>query len=220
MAKSINSRKPAAKTAVKRSRPGTAVQPKGQHRAEEILLAARAVLVEEGYPALTTRKVAQRVGIRQSNVQYYFPAKADLVRALFETAIASNLQALTRKMESGRMTPKRRLVWTLDRFLASHADIEEQVFLRELWALSAHDPDVADVMNRFYERWVDAATESILKVNPEMDLRKAQRRALIIISMVDGLSLFHGAAGINHPAVRGIEKEVREVVLALAGGGG
>src|SRR5689334_13484450 len=66
-------RKTRAPAAVRRARAGTAVQTRGQRRVAEILLAARAVMVEDGYAALTTRKVAERVGVRQSNVQYYFP---------------------------------------------------------------------------------------------------------------------------------------------------
>lgn len=212
--------KPKPKTATSkvtggRARPGTAVQVKGQHRAEEILAAARAILVEEGNASLTTRKVAERVGIRQSNVQYYFPSRSELVRALFEQSIALNMEALARRMSQSKMTPIRRMIWTIDHFLGVHQHIEEQAFLRELWALSAHDPDVSQVMNRFYEGWVDMVTENILEVNPKMDRRKAQRRALLIISLVDGLSLFHGAAGIKHAAVNGIEKELRETVMAL-----
>ncbi len=205
-----------SKVAARRSRPGTAVQPKGQHRAEEILQAARAVLIAEGYPALTTRKVAQRVGIRQSNVQYYFPAKVDLVRALFEAAMAESTQALARRMAEGRMSPRQRMIWMLDQVLRSHHSPDEQKFQRELWALAAHDPDVAAVMNTFYERWVNLTAANLLLVNPALGSRRAQRRALLIISLVDGLSLFRGPAGLEHPALRGIEEEVRSAVLALA----
>ena len=106
------------------------VQPKGRHRAQEILQAARALLVENGYAALTTRKVAQRVGIRQSNVQYYFPAKVDLVRALFESSVAESMRPLARIVRK-RMSPERRLSWALDQFLQSHQSLEQQVFLRE-----------------------------------------------------------------------------------------
>jgi len=202
----------------RRARPGTAVQPKGQHRAGEILLAARAVLVEEGYAALTTRKVAQRVGIRQSNVQYYFPAKVDLVRALFESAIADHARAVARRMAEGRMSARQRLTWAIDQFMSSNQSLEEKAFLRELWAMAAHDPDVADAMNAFYRRWVDLTAANLLEISPELGLRRAQRRALVIVSLVDGLSLFHGAAGLDHPATRGIEAEVRAVVMSLASG--
>jgi AcrR family transcriptional regulator len=199
----------------RRARPGTAVQAKGKQRAADILRAARAVLVEEGYAALTTRKIAQRAGIRLSNVQYYFPAKADLVRALFAASVAESARQVTGRPPAAKLSPARLMMWSVDQFLRSHHTLEQQVFLRELWAMSAHDPEVAAVMNRFYERWIDLVTRTLLAASPELGRARAQRRALVIISLVDGLSLFHGAMSVDHPAVHGIEAEVREVVQAL-----
>jgi hypothetical protein len=72
-------------------------------------------------------------------------------------------------------------------------------------------------MSAFYERWVDLTTANLLSINPALGQRLAQRRALLIISLVDGLSLFRGPTALNHAAVRGIEEEVRAAVLALAG---
>jgi hypothetical protein len=89
-------------------------------------------------------------------------------------------------------------------------------FLRELWALSAHDLDVSRVMQGLYQRWVDLTTRNLMQMNPELGRPRAQRRALLIISLVDGLSLFHGATGLDHPAVSGIERELKDLVLALA----
>jgi hypothetical protein len=39
-----------------------------------------------------------------------------------------------------------------------------------------------------------------------------------MISLVDGLSLFHGATGLDHPAVAGIDRELRDLVLAMTRG--
>lgn len=196
-------------------RPGTAVGDKGRARAREILRAARRILVEDGYAALTTRRVADAVGIRQSNVQYYFPAKVDLVRALFEDATREATADLRHRLEGRTRSPKAVLIGSVDQFLASHDRPEEQAFLRELWAMAVHDPAVADVMRGFYRRWVDMTTTSVLAINPGLDPRKAQRRALLIVALIDGLSLFHGASPLDHPAEVGIEREAREVVLEL-----
>src|SRR5215467_13278285 len=99
---SARPRKTRIPAAARRARAGTAVQAKGQHRVAEILGAARAVMVEDGYAALTTRKVAERVGVRQSNVQYYFPAKVDLVRALFEDSMVRTTRAVAERFAAGR----------------------------------------------------------------------------------------------------------------------
>jgi AcrR family transcriptional regulator len=206
---------PAPAPAEHAARAGTAVQPRGQHRADEILAAARAVMVEDGYAALTTRKVAERVGIRQSNVQYYFPTKVDLVRALFEASVAASARAISARLAQGPASAEDRLLRSLEYFLETHHSIEEMRFLRELWALSAHDLEVAAVMQGLYQRWVDLTTRNLLQMNPALGRPRAQRRALLIISLVDGLSLFHGATGLDHPAVTGIDRELKELVFAL-----
>jgi hypothetical protein len=57
-----------------------------------------------------------------------------------------------------------------------------------------------------------------MRINPSLDRGRAQRRALLILSLVDGISLFRGITALDHPAVRGIERELRDLVRALARG--
>jgi AcrR family transcriptional regulator len=208
-----------APVVARRARAGTAVQVKGQHRVEEILRAARAVMVEDGYAALTTRKVAERVGVRQSNVQYYFPAKVDLVRALFEDSVARTGRAVAERLAPGRVSAEDRLLIGVEEFLDEKRTLEEQRFQCELWAMAAHDAEVAGVMNQFYGRWVDLTARSLLLINPALDRGRAQRNALLIVSLVDGLSLIRGASGFDHPSARGIEQDVLALVRTLARSG-
>ena len=211
-----SARKTRTPPATRRARAGTAVQTRGQQRVAEILAAARAVMVEDGYAALTTRKVAERVGVRQSNVQYYFPAKLDLVRALFEDSMVRTSRAVAERFAAGRVSPEARVLGGIEHFLETHHSLEEQRFQRELWALAAHDADVAAAMNQFNRRWVDLTARSLMLINRALDRGRAQRRALLIVSVVDGLSLFRGITELDHPSLRGIEHELRKLVLALA----
>ena len=48
-----------------------------------MLDAAEALMREEGYAAVSTRKVASRAGLKPSLVHYYFPTTDDLLIALF-----------------------------------------------------------------------------------------------------------------------------------------
>ena len=54
----------------------------------EILDAAWAVMAQEGVAALSVREVARSVGLRQQSLTYYFPAKQDLLDALFADGVA------------------------------------------------------------------------------------------------------------------------------------
>jgi AcrR family transcriptional regulator len=55
-----------------------------------IILAAEAVIVDEGYPAASTRRVATHAGLKPSLVHYYFPTTDDLLLAVFERGAAQS----------------------------------------------------------------------------------------------------------------------------------
>lgn len=55
--------------------------PRQQRRYAETLDAAAAVFAAKGYHGASTKDIADRLGIRQASLYYYFPSKAD---ALFE----------------------------------------------------------------------------------------------------------------------------------------
>ena len=63
-----------------------------------LLDAARALLLEEGYAAVTSRKVAARAGLKPQLVHYYFRTMDDLFLAAFrrraEQALAHQQRAL------------------------------------------------------------------------------------------------------------------------------
>lgn len=198
------------------SRPGTAVQAKGQQRVDEILDAATAILVEEGYAQFSTRKIASRVGIRLSNVQYYFPTKQDLLQALLQRSMDRYYAALTEKLAAGPRTAKARLRYSVDYVVRSHEDPRNIRFFTELWALAAHDPEASRVMDAFYTRWCENAADLIMELSPGASRNKAMRRAALIIALVDGLSLLVGPGKVERPLLRGIENELREAVVKLA----
>jgi AcrR family transcriptional regulator len=53
---------------------------------ERLLVAAVALVREQGLPKLTQPRVAKAAGVSQSHLTYYFPTRADLVRAVLERA--------------------------------------------------------------------------------------------------------------------------------------
>jgi AcrR family transcriptional regulator len=54
----------------------------GHERRGEILAAAKALFVAEGYETVTTRKLAQRAGLSQTGLYVYFKSKEDILEAL------------------------------------------------------------------------------------------------------------------------------------------
>ena len=57
--------------------------PEGSDNWHAMLDGAEAILREEGHAALTSRRVAERIGVKQRLVYYYFRTMDDLVISLF-----------------------------------------------------------------------------------------------------------------------------------------
>ena len=88
------------RTASSRRRPHTR-KPHGQghERSGEMLAAAKALFLEEGYHNVTTRKIAERVGVSQTGFYVYFKSKDDILTAIrnesfleLETALRSTAE--------------------------------------------------------------------------------------------------------------------------------
>ncbi len=77
-----------------------------QDRKTEILLAGLQVLREEGFAGFTQPRIAKRAGLRQSNLTYYFPTRADLLAAVARLAIDNQLAAVDRMIEGGAAPEK------------------------------------------------------------------------------------------------------------------
>ncbi|GGB91075.1 TetR family transcriptional regulator [Novosphingobium endophyticum] len=67
-----------------------------------LLDATEAVMREEGYGAVTSRRVAERAGINQQTVYYYFAAMDDLLLAAYRRRTAQVLETVKRAMASDR----------------------------------------------------------------------------------------------------------------------
>jgi len=71
-------------------------------KAEAMLDAAEDILRDEGYGALTSRRVAEHLGVKQRLVYYYFRAMEDLVLETFKRLAIRDLQRLEAGVASDR----------------------------------------------------------------------------------------------------------------------
>jgi AcrR family transcriptional regulator len=67
-----------------------------------MLEAAEFILLEEGYSALTSRRVAERLGVKQRLVYYYFQAMDDLIVATFRRLAERELARLRSARDGAR----------------------------------------------------------------------------------------------------------------------
>ncbi len=121
-----------------------AVDASGNRRA--LLDAAQALLVEEGYGAVTTRRVAAKAGLKPQLVHYYFRSMDDLLLDVVRRATARTRDAFSRAFAA----PKP---------------------LRAFWEISC-DPDVTTLT---IEMMALATRRKAIKAELAMSLKRLRR---------------------------------------------
>ncbi len=107
-------------------------------RREQILHAAVEILNAEGFGGLTQTRVAERAGIRQSHLTYYFPARNDLLRETAVYGCDAMLGALEMGIESGELN--------VENFREVMAvDIHDRRFARLMCALIVASDEDAEI---------------------------------------------------------------------------
>ncbi|MCP3058823.1 TetR/AcrR family transcriptional regulator [Myxococcus sp. K38C18041901] len=190
-------------------REGTAVHAKGHERVERILDAAMEVLVEEGYAGLALRGVAQRAGLSLGNLQYYFPTKQDVVRALLSRYLEAAIRHVRERMDGAGAHPDQRLRHALDAILEDQESPRHFQLFAELWALAARDPMVAEALGVFYAGYREGLVELLQPLTPALTPARRERRAALLMAFFEGLSLFRGGGSLRSVAVPGLEQELR-----------
>lgn len=163
---------------------------KGQDRRKHILDVARDLLIDSGYHNFSLRKVAEKAGIRVGNLQYYFPAKADLVKAMLDHVIDDYLEDFD--SIRGHGTPEEQFVAVIEDVIADLNSKKTTVFFPELWSLSNHEKGITHSMDNMYQRYREVLAEIILEINPGLSQEQSQRLALFFSSSIEGHTIFIG----------------------------
>jgi len=138
-------------TAANANTPSVARKPKGRgyERRDEILAAAARMFVALGTEKVSTRRIAQEVGISQTSLYVYFPNKAALLDVLCNQSFAKFL-ASARTPEAKAGTALERLRWLLlayVRFGVAHPDEYRLCFLARQPKLCIDQTDMAVLQN-------------------------------------------------------------------------
>jgi TetR/AcrR family transcriptional regulator len=119
----------------------------------QLLDAAEALLLEEGYAAVTSRRVGKKAGITPQLVHYYFRTMDDLFTEIFRRRAEEGLERFARALESDCS------LHTIWKFTTSPPGA---TFTIEFAALANHRKavraDVAHYVERFHAMQLDAIT--------------------------------------------------------------
>jgi AcrR family transcriptional regulator len=110
---------------------------------EQLLDAAEGLLMQEGYAAVTSRRVAAAAGLKPQLVHYYFRTMDDLFVEVFRRNAEASFAHASRVLEDD---PSLEALWKLN------ADRRGAAFLVEFAALANHRKAIRDEIARYAER--------------------------------------------------------------------
>lgn len=165
---------------------------RGREGHETILRAALNLLVEQGYRAMSMRKVAAACGMKLGNLTYYFPTKEDLARELFDAVISSYEVEFDAIVHEEGVSPEQRLEEICTLILEDIRTKKTTRFFPEIWALSNHDPFVFERLHELYARARAPLHGIIEDINPSLSASQRETLALFISASMEGLTVFAG----------------------------
>jgi AcrR family transcriptional regulator len=181
-----NTRKTASKPAG-RGRSG-----KGQHTALAILLAAEQLVIDEGYHNFSLRKVAAAAGLTLGNLQYYFPSKDSLLKAMLDNCIERYLDRFEAIRTAAGQDPEAQFVGLITEIIRDLNTRRTTVFFPEVWSLANHDDHATEFMDAMYGRYRAVLVEVITQINPALSPDQLRRLAIFISSSMEGHTMFIG----------------------------
>jgi AcrR family transcriptional regulator len=120
-----------------------------------LLDAAEQLMVEEGWAAVTGRRVAVKAGLRSQLVHYYFRSMDDLLLAVFRRRAEQGFKANAKALSSPQP------LWALWRMFNNPPF---SVFTMELFALANHRAELKAELAQYAERYRDQQTKTFADV--------------------------------------------------------
>jgi AcrR family transcriptional regulator len=172
---------------------------------EAILDAAECLLVDVGYARITTRRLAERAGVNQGLVHYYFGSMEEVL-----------LQAVERF--TSRLVERQRSMYASDApfiqkwraamsYLEEDSDSGYHKIQLELYALGWNNEAIRNRMKHVHEQWMNVLLPSFEAGLTELGFDKAKYPVEAIVSLVATFN-----EGIMLERLSGIDSGHRELL--------
>lgn len=146
-----------------------------------VLAAAKDALIESGYSALSTRRIAEIAGVPLSQIHYHFRSKQNLV---LEVLAEENARLLERQAEMYSTEAPLWKQWeqACD-FLDRDLDSGYVRVLQEMMAAGWSDPEIAQAVRSYLEGWFSllraVAESATTRLRTEVVLNPSNLASLI-----------------------------------------
>ncbi|MFJ9539233.1 TetR/AcrR family transcriptional regulator [Streptomyces sp. NPDC101225] len=159
---------------------------RGNETRARLLEAAAQLIVEVGWGAVTTRKVADRAGVRQGLVHYHFPTVTDLlIDAALDSARREVEGAMTALMDA--TDPALGMEQMLTMMATYSAGDPATVLYSEMLLASARHERLRVGLSRLMRTWRAAAGDWLRRNGADGDTDTA---AVLLGAAIDGLVMY------------------------------
>jgi AcrR family transcriptional regulator len=162
----------------------------GRREAVEALLdAAESLLVEQGYGAMTTRKLAEQAGVNHGLVHYYFGSMEEVMVQVLERFTASLIERQRAMYSSDRpFLEKWRAAWAFQEEDLSSG--YSKIWL-ELQAMAWNRPELRARVQQVNEEWRRVLTEAFAPALREygFDALSLEATVSLVMTMAQGYAL-------------------------------
>lgn len=145
----------------------------------QLLDAAELLLLEEGYAAVTSRRVAAKAGLKPQLVHYYFRTMDELFLEMFRRRADENVARVERAIATDGSL---QALWRL------HADPRGARFNIEFVALANHRKAIRNEMARYAERYRAAQLEAVTTALGVVGVPEDELPPIVALLMMTGLT--------------------------------
>ena len=187
--------------------------------AQRLLDAAREVLIRDGSAAFSMRNVAQEAQLRLATVQYYFPTRDDLVRAMMRDAESRYRVAYDKCVAGVPAKPLDRFKAILRFNLKDVADPLTRRWIIQMWALlSTLDGQSGTLLDEFYDMDISGLSTYIAQLCPDIPAAEIRRRAALLAAMLEGLVVVRGGHSPNSAELKRLFSLAEQLGVQIARG--
>jgi AcrR family transcriptional regulator len=159
-------------------------QARSRARFDQILAAAAALIGERGIEPVTMTDIAERAGMALTAVYRYFPNKQAVVRELALRTFADDTDTLIEREVTSEGTPEELLADGIREFWRRHVD---EPFRLQLRVAIHADAELSELDLAESRRNARTIAELVARATDQADLAALERRALLVVELIDSL---------------------------------
>jgi AcrR family transcriptional regulator len=190
---------------------------KGEARRQQILDAARQILLEQGPDGLVLRDVAERLGITHGNLQYYFRTRQSLLVAIFDQEVAKYTENM-KSAVAATSSKRGRLDAIIDSGLALLRTPETALW-HMLWSMAGHSTEMAVILKKENDLYEASLAKELKSVAPHLTAQRRTHLAKIIRALLDGISIQLINEKADSATTKALQNEMKSAVLAIVEAG-